>query len=74
MNPKEEGACDDCGGEIYQREDDKEETIRNRLRVYEEQTSPLISFYNEKGLILKHDASQEVTEVFGDLVKTLWSQ
>ena len=46
--PKQEGVCDECGGELYQREDDKEETIRDRLRVYHEQTEPLIEYYDGK--------------------------
>lgn len=49
--PKKDGICDDCGGELYQREDDKEETVRERLRVYHEQTAPLIEYYKSKGLL-----------------------
>lgn len=49
--PREEGRCDSCGGELYQRDDDSEKTIRSRLRVYEEQTAPLISFYREKKIV-----------------------
>jgi adenylate kinase len=46
--PKNEGHCDRCGGELFQREDDNEETIGNRLKVYEEQTAPLIGFYQKQ--------------------------
>ncbi|RLJ05312.1 MAG: adenylate kinase [Candidatus Aenigmatarchaeota archaeon] len=49
--PKKEGICDDCGGELYQRDDDKEEVVRERLNVYYEQTAPLIDYYKNKGLI-----------------------
>jgi adenylate kinase len=48
LKPKVEGICDKCGGQLYQRSDDIPETIKNRLKVYEEQTSPLIAFYKEK--------------------------
>lgn len=49
--PKEEGKCDVCGGELYQRSDDRPETVRNRIRVYWEQTSPLIDYYRDEGLL-----------------------
>lgn len=49
--PKQAGVCDQCGGELYQRDDDNEKTIRNRLQVYHEQTSPLIAYYGKKGLV-----------------------
>ena len=51
MPPKTEGRCDVCGGELYQRPDDREETILKRLAVYEEQTAPLIGYYERKGLL-----------------------
>lgn len=54
---KVEGVCDTCGGEIYQRDDDREEVIRNRLSVYHDQTAPLIDYYREKGLLKDVDAS-----------------
>ena len=47
--PQKQGVCDRCGGELYQRADDKEETIKERLKVYEEQTAPLIAYYRDKG-------------------------
>ena len=55
--PKTEGICDNDGAELYQRPDDNEETVRNRLAVYEDQTAPLISYYREQGLICDVDAS-----------------
>jgi len=48
LKPKKEGICDKCGGQLYQREDDKPEVIRERLRVYEKQTQPLINYYQGK--------------------------
>ena len=55
--PKVEGVCDHCGGELYQRADDSLETAQNRLKVYEEQTAPLIKFYTDNGLLAKIDSS-----------------
>ena len=49
--PKVEGKCDKCGGELYQRDDDKEEVIKERLKTYQEKTKPLIEFYKEKGIL-----------------------
>jgi len=49
--PRQEGQCDSCRGELYQRDDDKEETIKKRLNVYQAQTAPLISFYQKKGAV-----------------------
>ena len=55
--PKQEGVCDSCGGELYQRSDDSLETAKNRLSVYKEQTFPLIEYYTEKSLLSKIDSS-----------------
>jgi adenylate kinase len=49
--PKVAGVCDRCGGELYQRDDDGEATVRNRLGVYERQTSPLLDYYRQRGLL-----------------------
>ena len=49
LKPKKEGICDKCGGELYQRDDDKPEAIQNRLDVYKNQTEPILSYYKEKG-------------------------
>ena len=57
------GVCDDCGGELFQRDDDREETIRHRLEVYQEQTSPLVSFYADEGNLLGLDATGPVDEI-----------
>jgi adenylate kinase len=55
--------CDDCGGELFQRDDDREQTIRHRLDVYAEQTRPLISFYADDGILLGVDATGPVEEI-----------
>ena len=61
--PKVEGICDVDGGELYQRDDDKEETVRNRLFVYYKQTSPLIGYYFAKGVLAEVDGSRSISEV-----------
>ena len=55
--------CDDCGGELFQRDDDREETIRHRLDVYQQQTQPLIAFYADEGILLGVDATGPVEEI-----------
>jgi adenylate kinase len=55
--------CDECGGELFQRDDDREETIRHRLEVYQEQTQPLISYYADEGVLLGIDATGPVEDV-----------
>ena len=69
--PKSEGLCDKCGGELYQREDDKEATVKKRLEVYEEQTQPLIDYYNKKGLLVNIDGEGEMDKVFNDIITSL---
>ena len=61
--PKHEGICDDCGGRLFQRDDDKPDTVRHRLEVYAEQTAPLIAFYAEKGVLVGIDATGPVDDV-----------
>ncbi|MBC8311822.1 MAG: adenylate kinase [Candidatus Marinimicrobia bacterium] len=61
--PTSEGDCDKCGGILYQRDDDKPETIRQRLAVYSSQTSPLIAFYNQKGLVENIDGTGKINAV-----------
>jgi adenylate kinase len=61
--PAVAGICDDCGRELFQRDDDREETIRHRLEVYQEQTSPLVSFYADEGTLLGLDATGPVDEI-----------
>lgn len=68
---KEEGICDNCGGELIQRLDDTEETAVNRLKVYDEQTAPLVEYYKEKGLIVTIDGAGSPNEVFDSIVKAL---
>ncbi len=68
--PKREGICDKCGGDLYQRDDDKEEVIRNRLKVYKEQTEPLVDYYEKKGLLKRIDASKSVNKINSE-VKTI---
>lgn len=58
------GKCDQCGDELFQRDDDQEETIRKRLTVYQNQTEPLIRYYEEKGLLLTVDGSKSIDQVW----------
>ena len=62
--PKTEGICDRCGEKLVQREDDKEETVKNRLSVYHEQTQPLIQFYQERGILRTVDGTRPMDDVF----------
>jgi len=61
--PGRDGVCDHCGGDLFQRDDDKPDTVRHRLDVYAEQTAPLVSFYAEKGVLLGIDATGPVDDV-----------
>lgn len=63
--------CPKCGGDMYQREDDNEETVRNRLAVYEKSTSPLIDYYRGNGILVEIDGNQTPDEVFADLKAAL---
>ena len=69
--PKAEGKCDKCGGELYQRDDDNAETVGNRLKVYAEQTEPLIAYYTDKGLVRPIDGVGEISEIFKRIVAVL---
>ena len=69
--PKQEGVCDECGGPLIQRSDDRKETVESRLNVYEEQTSPLIEYYREKNLLAELNGSGSVEEVQGRLLALL---
>ncbi|MFD3449247.1 adenylate kinase [Microbacteriaceae bacterium 4G12] len=62
-----EGVCDKCGGELYQRSDDNEETVANRLEVNIKQTAPLLAFYEELGYVRTIDGEQEIDQVFADV-------
>lgn len=62
--PKQEGICDKCGKELVQRDDDKEETVKNRLDVYHKQTQPLIDFYTKQGVLRTVDGTMDMKDVF----------
>ncbi len=62
--PEVEGVCDECGGELVQRDDDTEETVRERLRVFEENTAPVIEFYDERGDLVEVDGVGSPDEVW----------
>ena len=61
--PTRDGICDACGGELFQRDDDREETVRHRLEVYKQQTAPLVSYYADEGVLIGLDATGPVEEV-----------
>ncbi|MGB9905006.1 MAG: adenylate kinase [Desulfotomaculales bacterium] len=69
--PAEPGKCNACGGELYQRSDDNEEAVANRLDVYEAQTQPLIAYYREKGLLKNINGDQEIKKVLADILASL---
>ena len=69
--PAVDGVCDACGGELYQRDDDKLETVTNRLDVYEAQTAPLIGFYEKQGKLFTVNGDQPINAVLADLGKAL---
>lgn len=69
--PKKDGICDECGSEIIQRADDKEETVKNRIEVYEEETAPLINFYEKEGLLETFDGTKAIDEISEDILKSL---
>jgi len=65
--PEEAGVCDECGGTLYQREDDTEETARERIRVYEENTAPVVEYFRDKGVLAEVDGEQTPDEVWEDV-------
>lgn len=69
--PRAAGRCDGCGGELSQRDDDRTETIQRRVRVYREQTEPLIGYYGRAGLLRRVDGEGTPDEVFGRIVRAL---
>lgn len=73
MQPKKEGVCDACGGELYQRPDDEEETIANRLDVYDRQTESLVSRYENQGVLVKVDSDQQVAPLVKEVAELLES-
>ena len=71
-NPtKEEGVCDACGGKLILRDDDQPETVKNRLKVYHEQTQPLIEYYQKKNILKSVDGTQDMSKVFSDIIAIL---
>ena len=68
---KVEGICDACGGELILRDDDKPETVKNRLNVYHEQTQPLIDYYKGQDILVEVDGTQNMDDVFTDILKVL---
>lgn len=69
--PKQEGICDRCGKELVLRDDDKEETVKNRLNVYHEQTQPLIDFYTKKNILKTVDGTVDMQDVFAAITAIL---
>jgi len=69
--PKESGKCDKDGGELYQREDDKSETVRQRLAVYQAQTSPLVEFYRARGILQEVNGDQLIDNVAEDIQQVI---
>ena len=69
--PKKEGICDACGTELVLRNDDKPETVKNRLNVYHEATQPLIDFYKKQEVLKEVDGTQDMKDVFAAIVKIL---
>ncbi len=69
--PKVEGVCDNCGGELYQREDETEAAVKVRLSTYEGQTRPLIDYYKMKGMLTNINGDQSMDDVYSDIKKCL---
>lgn len=69
--PRKSGICDRCGGELFQRDDDREETIANRLNVYEAQTAPLVDYYRKQGLLRDIDGVGEIAEIRARVTQAL---
>jgi adenylate kinase len=72
--PKVEGICDKCGGDLYQRDDDKAETVKHRLAAYHSQTEPLISYYKKQGLYIEIDGTQPINKVYSNVKSSLDSR
>lgn len=71
LPPKVEGICDVCGSQLVQRPDDNEETARQRIEIYEEQTSPLINYYEKVGKLQKFNGNNEIDEVYVEIENSL---
>lgn len=72
--PKKEGKCDKCGGELFQRSDDTEKTVRERLKVYKEQTLPLTAYYQKRGILRKVDGEGGIGVVYERALKAIRSK
>ena len=69
--PKREGFCDKCRSMLYQRDDDKEATVRNRLKVYRENTFPLIAYYEAEGKLVTVKGTGDIDEIFAKVEKAI---
>lgn len=69
--PRTAGVCDKCGGELYQRPDDNEETVKERLKVYLTQTLPLLAYYREQGKLVEVNGEAEIPEVMRNIIESL---
>lgn len=69
--PQEDGVCDLCGGELYQRQDDTHESVQRRLEIYESKTKPLLDYYEEKGILYNVNGMQDFDLVFEDIILVL---
>lgn len=71
LPPKTEGICDACGSKLFIRDDDREETVLERLKTYHEQTSPLIDYYSEKGILKNVDGTKPISETTEEILKII---
>jgi adenylate kinase len=69
--PKAAGKCDACGADLYQRQDDTEETVKQRLDAYHKQTQPLIDFYTKRGIVANINGTGDIKAIFGNITKVL---
>ena len=69
--PQREGVCDRCGGALYQRDDDQEQTVANRLQVYDKQTAPLVNYYQQRGLLRAVDGVGEIGQIRARVIEAL---
>ncbi|MBS5788743.1 MAG: adenylate kinase [Clostridioides difficile] len=72
--PKEDGVCDVCQGELYQRADDNEETVSKRIQVYLDETKPLVEYYSKQGVVASINGDQSIDKVFEDISNSLGSE
>lgn len=71
--PSDRGICDECGGELYQRKDDSEETVRKRIEIYLQETKPLINYYKKQEVLVEIDGEQDIDKVFLDIINAIGS-